>query len=261
MLNTTNWRTFFTEFAKLPTSPEAREPLANWAHFFESFAELWHPQTPQPRVHIPLTDWVEFINDFAREHGENRKQGRAIDVWQIVELGHKELVNSTILRWLLDCHGSHGQGAAFLQALLACSECRSDIMTSTHYGYRTTLEKSYDEHELNNDKQRSRVDITLEGPAFLLLIEVKVEAGETDNQLKRYLHIGRERAGVRPWHLVYLTKDGRPPDNTELKNATEIVCVRWRDLGRAFLRHTASMPADSHGTVIIRQFCEHIINL
>ena len=197
---------------------------------------------------------------FADMHGSYRKQGKAVDVWKVAGIGRDELNNSFILEWLLDCYGSHGQGDAFLRTLL--EQCGDGSMASIcAHGYRTTVEKSYDEHDQGSGKKRSRVDIVLEGPSFLLLIEVKVDSSETDNQLERYLRIGRTRAGFRPWCLVYLTKDGRQPINTGLEDKNKVDCVSWRKLGRAFLRHVDSMPADSHGTVVIRQFCKHIINL
>jgi hypothetical protein len=217
-----------------------------------------HP--PQARAPILLPAWTSFFACFASAYTAYRQQGKAVDVWQLAQIGRDELRNCSILGWLLNCHGSHGQGAAFLKKLLLHMQCGQDRMElGLLDGYRVIIEESYDEYEPSNDQQRSRVDIVLEGPTFLLLIEAKIQSGETDNQLERYLRIGRVRAGVRPWHLVYLTLDGRPPQDDTLKD--KVVCVRWRDLGQEFLRHVDTMPVDSHGTVVIHQFCQHIIDL
>ena len=260
MLNAKNWQIFFADFATLRASDRERYISAYWELFFTQFAEFRHIQLPQSRAPLPISDWENFLACFANEHSAYRQQGKAVDIWKLVGLGRDELRNCSILSWLLNCHGSHGQGTVFLQALLLCaSSGQKHFDLELVHDYRVTVEEIHEEYEPNNAKQRSRVDIVLEGPTFLLLIEVKVTSGETDNQLERYLRIGRTRAGVRPWCLVYLTLDGRPPKDATLKD--ELICVRWRDLGYAFLRHTNSMPVASHGTVAIRQFCQHIINL
>ena len=260
LLNTTRWQRFFSDFAASHTAPDAQISFAYWNQFFKRFVELRPVQATQPRRIIAPQGWADFFAYFAVMRDTYRKQGKAVDVWELAGIGRDELRNSAILGWLLNCHGSHGQGDAFLRAFLAqCGYDQDSIASMCVHGYRTTVEESNDEYEVGSDKQRSRVDIVLEGPAFLLLIEVKVQSGETDNQLERYLRIGRARAGVRFWRLVYLTLDGRLPKDAALQG--EVDCARWRDLGLAFLRHVDSMPADSQGTVVIRQFCEHIITL
>jgi len=254
------WQGFFEDFALFSVDGSKWDTCSEWAHFFMRFNELRNIQKPPHRESIPLSDWEHFLVHFANVHSAYRQQGKAVDIWKLAKIGRDELRNCSILGWLLSCQGSHGQGTAFLRKLLLHMRFEQDNMESgLIHGYRVIVEESYDEYESGNGKQRSRVDIVLDGQAFLLLIEAKVQAGETDNQLERYLRIGQSLAGDRPWRLVYLTVDGCLPRDNNLKD--NVVCVRWRDLGREFLRHADSMPTDSHGTVAIRQFCQHIINL
>ena len=260
ILNATTWQAFCADYATLRIGAGEQDRTAYWEYFFQCYTAFRHMQPPQVRAPILLPVWASFFSCFASAHTAYRQQGKAVDVWQLAQIGRDELRNCSILGWLLNCHGSHGQGTVFLKKLLLHMQYRQD---STELelidGYRVILEESYDECEPGNGKQRSRVDIVLEGPTFLLLIEAKVQSGETDNQLERYLRIGQVRAGVRPWRLVYLTLDGRPPRDNDLHD--KVVCVRWRDLGQEFLRHVDTMPVDSHGTVVIHQFCQHIIDL
>ena len=260
ILNATAWQAFCADYATLRIGAGEQDRTAYWEYFFQCYAAFRHMQPPQVRAPILLPVWASFFSCFASVHSAHRQQGKAVDVWQLAQIGRDELRNCSILAWLLNCHGSHGQGAAFLKKFLLRTQCWQDSMESECIdSYRVTVEESYDEYEPGSDKQRSRVDIVLESPTFLLLIEAKVKSGETDNQLERYLRIGRVLAGDRPWLLVYLTLDGRPPRDGDLRD--KVVCVRWRDLGREFLRYVDSMPVASHGTVVIRQFCQHIINL
>ena len=252
-----DWQLFFTEFKR--HNSKTLHPKG-WELFFTEFKRYYIPNDLPPQAYFPDISAAKiFFQQFQTIYDDFEKSGGTIDVWEVADIGKDELRNSAILGWLLDCYGSHGQGSAFLRKLL--EQCGDGSLASTcAHGYRTTVEESYDEFDTGSRKQRSRVDVVLDGAAFLLLIEVKVRSRETDNQLERYLRIGRARAGVRPWRLVYLTVDGRQPSDPGLKDKDKIDCVSWHKLGRAFLRHVDSMP-DSFGAVIIRQFCEHIINL
>ena len=75
--------------------------------------------------------------------------------------------------------------------------------------YRTTPERVFLENT-KDGQTHNRVDIVIEGEAFLLFIEVKIGAGEGDNQLKRYAQIMQSCAENKnkPCGLVFLTRVG-----------------------------------------------------
>lgn len=232
-----------------------------WNTFFESFTSLRGKRSVEA-VLSPVR-YESFFSVFTSLYSAHRMQGQAVNLIDLLKVGRDELRNCALLAWLLDCSGSHGQGAAFLRCFLDCAQesgCPVAFPTDSAASgrYRTTLESSYDEDDELYGRQRSRVDIELDGDAFLLFIEAKVGAAESDGQLSRYLHIGRVRAGNRPWGLVFLTPTGRQSSDQEAcDNAT---CLSWSGLGRRFLRHAVTMPP-THGSHAIRQVCEHFIRL
>lgn len=238
------------------------QAVTQWKSFFSEFCSLWRRQSAEPTVHAAPSAYIDFFEMFAARYAPYRAQGRAVNFVQLAGIGNDELRNSALLAWLLDCSGSHGQETAFLRRFLDCVRgpgCPEGfpIGANSSSGYRTTVESSYDEEE-QNGKQRSRVDVELDGSAFLLFIEIKIQAGEGEKQLARYLRIGRTRAGKRPWGLAFVTPAGREPVEKEL--CGKVACVSWRALGRSFLRHAETMP-ETHGSIIIRQICEHFIGL
>ena len=233
--------------------------IAQWQDFFRDFTRLAQSGAMSSDKCSSLSPNAvsTFFSAFTSIYGSDCVQGRMVDVWEAAGIGTDELRNSAILAWLLDCHGSHGQGASFLREFLACLPGwdRREIAAD----YHTRVESSYDEGEPDAPQKRSRVDIEVDGPSFLLLLEIKIHAGETNNQLERYCRIGESRKGNRPWALVFVTPDGRPPADTALY--AQVYCLSWQTVGCAIARHAATMPQDSHGTIAIKQFCAHMARL
>ena len=240
---------------EIAVSPPSGPELSQWQCFFSKFARLARKGVAQ-RAYAPLNPQAcaVFFAAFAGAYAACRSQGRMVDVWRVAGIGNDELRNSDILAWLLDCRGTHGQGAAFLRQLFSCLPGWKERAVAADY--RTRIESSYDENEPGASKKRSRVDIELDGPSFFLLLEIKVRSGETDNQLERYFRIGEAHKGKRPWALIFVTPDGRSPADAALHG--QVHCLSWRTLGRAFALHAAIMPPDSHGTIAIQQFCAHM---
>lgn len=235
------------------------QTASRWKDFFSEFGSLWRKRSEEQQTNAAPSAYADFFAEFTSLYAPYRAQGRAVNFVQLAGIGSDELRNSAVLAWLLDCSGSHGQGAAFLRCFVSClAEYAFTVDVADNY--RTVVESSYDEEtESLNGRRRSRVDIELDGPDFLLFIEVKTKSGESGDQLGRYLSLGQARSGKRPWALAFVTPEGRLPADSALPG--RVACVSWAALGKALTRHTATMPPDSHGTVIIRQFCEHITSL
>jgi hypothetical protein len=102
----------------------------------------------------------------------------------------------------------------------------------------------------------NRVDLSIEGRDFLLIIEVKIDAGEGPVQLQRYDEILRAKAallGKRP-SLLYLSP--RPPESAPCGT----VHARWTDVvsaaqevGRAYKSGDASLFS-----VVLFHFAAHL---
>ncbi|MDR2050295.1 MAG: PD-(D/E)XK nuclease family protein [Deltaproteobacteria bacterium] len=201
--------------------------------------------------------------------------GGEIRFWDLAALGTDELRNTSILGWLLDQHASHGQGDAFfrlfLEALRAspgCPEAAREALPGPEQlggGYGTRLEISYESPEDKDSRPGSRVDLEMEGRSMLLFIEAKVYAGETGNQLARYAAILDARKGGRAHGLVFLTPEGRPPQEEIL--ARKVVCVSWRHIARHMSLHAEKGLSASRSSgetrppfwaELARQYCRHI---
>lgn len=138
-------------------------------------------------------------------------------------LKRNEVRNTAVLAWLLDCHGSHGQGKYFLECFLDClrkilenSEVCALNIKNNHFknGYQTIPEESFWEEEQSSKQvKESRIDIVIDGRDFLLFIEAKIDAGEGESQIPRYKKIIETYAGKREYGLIFLTPDGRKDKN------------------------------------------------
>ena len=136
-----------------------------------------------------------------------------LNVWEAVNLARSELKHCSFLRWLLDPRGSHYQGDLFLKRFIERfsesfpNEIPIDELSSCNV-------KSED-----SDIAAGRVDISITGRSFIIVIEAKIDAGEGEKQLSRY----RYSENVV---IVFLTKDGREPTT-----GVADLCIKWKDIG------------------------------
>ena len=134
-----------------------------------------------------------------------------LNVWEAVNLGRSELKHCSFLRWLLDPRGSHYQGDLFLKRFIGkYSESFPNVRKEELRSCNVKSEEAF------NDT--GRVDISIRGRSFIIVIEAKIDAGEGKDQIIRYNKI----PGAV---VVFLTKDRRKPANGEA------VCVSWKDIG------------------------------
>jgi hypothetical protein len=110
---------------------------------------------------------------------------------------------SDILADLLDPHGTHGQGDAFLR--LFGTELGVELPDDLT---GTTVTREEPTTLLTNPLRR--IDVVIDFGPSGLAIENKPWAGEQVDQVKDYLDQLRRRYGER-FVLVYLTGDGSPP--------------------------------------------------
>jgi hypothetical protein len=220
-------------------------------------ADSKQPVTPQISAEVLRL----FLLDFKAPIHEHYRHGYGVNVWQVAGVKCDEVRNSSILSWLLDCNGSHGQGNIFLEGLLGwlCNdkkvpqEARKFLPKPgcTHgIQYWTRAES------LPLGEKESRVDIEIGGP-FVLIIEVKINAVETGNQLKRYLEIAQKKSINNKWAVLYLTRHGTPPDDESLH---EHICrISWHQMISVISDVTQKkVPKNSFIEHQIKQFCGHI---
>jgi|TARA_B100000519_G_C14259710_1_gene446989 hypothetical protein len=167
------------------------------------------------------------------------------NVWEIAGLKRDELRISRVLAWYLDPKASHGIGAGLVKRFLSLSE-----MPESYSSVRVLCENSPDGMTGN------RVDILIDSPEFLMIVEVKIDAGEQPDQIDRYCRIAAARAGMRrPWKVVYLTLDGRNPVSGAC-GTENVFCMSWYEVA-GILRAAAEQSAQV-SSFLANSFADHI---
>lgn len=209
---------------------ESSPSLATWLPQF--FAQ-WPRQAldtqlrEPPAVTVDARQLSAFFNDIEQPIAALRHGTFSFDPWEVAKLGRNEVRNSAVLAWLLDPHGNHGFGDLPLKALLsAVRECGREAFPENFTRYcRVNVEK-YPTGDATN-----RVDIEVDADNFFMLIEVKIDAYEQKEQIRRYIGEAKKRAGEQPWAVVYLTPQGRVPLSAgEEADVTDVPCLSWRRL-------------------------------
>nr|WP_239514982.1 PD-(D/E)XK nuclease family protein [Enterobacter ludwigii] len=71
----------------------------------------------------------------------------------------------------------------------------------------------------------NRVDIEINADNFFLLVEVKIDSCEQQEQIGRYCSDARIRAGSRPWAVVFLTPHGGKPLTCGSDFKPDVPCI------------------------------------
>ncbi|MDK2767903.1 MAG: PD-(D/E)XK nuclease family protein [Sphingomonas sp.] len=181
-----------------------------------------------------------------------RASGTMINPWGVAGVGRKEVRNSAVLATLWSPQQCGALGRAFLEAF-----CRR---INDPAGLLPTSEELAASYSVRTEHcpvgaVSERVDITIEGPSFVLGIEVKIDAAEGPEQLRRYVgsvqRWGKQRGGKKA-AVVFLAPFY--PSEQGVLRAT------WRDVmhaGRDVLRLRAGAPT-TH-SFLLETFVRHCI--
>jgi hypothetical protein len=99
--------------------------------------------------------------------------------------------------------------------------------------------------------ETDRVDIAIDGPDFVLFVEVKIDALEGKEQLRRYAEAARRKAnayGKAHGRVIYLSP--RPP----LVPPPEVAVVTWRVVARAL----SALPRAGFNGALAHGFAHHV---
>jgi hypothetical protein len=156
-----------------------------------------------------------FKRDFGRvvENCRESDERHAPDfnIFEIARIESNEAVHSRMLSNLLNPDGSHGQGPLFLTGFVRLCENRIA-------GFPALLDREIKRtdvihvtSELGSGYGRADIAIYSRSPAFALIIENKIYAGDQDRQIPRYrdwLEKGFQFAEGRK-ALIYLSLSGK----------------------------------------------------
>ncbi|WP_162252096.1 PD-(D/E)XK nuclease family protein [Brevundimonas sp. Root1423] len=182
-----------------------------------------------------------------------RTDGTLQNVWSMAGLKRDEVRNSAVLASLFSPVVSGDRGVAFLNAFL--NTLRGPDRTGLPEEEELRRGYTVQTEACPLGAADDRVDLSIEGPDFILLIEVKIGAGEGLEQLSRYDRVLRRKAetlGKRAV-LIYLspTPALAPPPGS--------IYASWRCVVRA-----ANAVARTHPTAdqtfqdqLLRQFAHH----
>ncbi len=211
-----------------------------------------------------------FFKDLQAPLALNKKDGFFCNPWTVAKLNRDEVRNSSVLAWWLDPNGTHGLADAFLLGLLheVSKKELVGLKCAVSPRCRVRLESCPD------GNHASRVDIEVDDPSFYLIIEVKIDAQERNDQLTRYCDIAKKRSRNRPWAIIFLTPQGRDArgqcENTNLSiiRREPIVPFSWKEisiiLNKVSRQHTEQFDNNTFQRcefvrLLARSFCHHIL--
>ncbi len=155
-----------------------------------------------------------FSSDF--KELEAKLESRDPNLWQILNISHKEVLVSRFLTWILDPNNQHSFEAQFLKRLVI-ETLRVDKGKHTSLSLVEIAVMDFSDVEVRAEVwlEKGRCDIVIRSPknGFLCIIENKVRAKENAGQTKYYyehsfFRFPKESYPKRVY--IYLSPDGAP---------------------------------------------------
>ena len=178
---------------------------------------------PQTRLTRHELDLYYAVMEVKIEHDRQAlaEFNPSLNVWEAVNIARSELKHCSFLRWLLDPRGSHYQGDLFLRRFIE--------------SFSESFPREIPKDELSSCKVKSedfyhgvgRVDISITGRSFIIVIEAKIDAGEQEQQMARYEQL-KSQYSHKNVVIVFLTKDGRDPTSGK---SHLCIPIKWKDIG------------------------------
>jgi len=253
---------FLGRVAALTAPAPPRASVAQTAAFLGAVGALRtagavEPSAPAARSVSPAVIST-FLSAVATSSVVARRPTPAFDIWKVTGMGRSEVRNTSILAWALNPRGSHGKGAAILNALLARIR-RGRLPEDVSFPFPPEVTQCFIMPEaLAFADQADRVDILMDGPGFTAFIEVKVDAAPDAQQVMRYVQLSEQRAkamGCARHGVIFLA----PSWAKSFPNlAPRIVPATWDDVAAALLFSVALNPGDYVVDAVLRQFASHV---
>jgi len=224
-------RRFLASYVVPRSSSPNAVAYAGMMNFLDKHVLLLHG--PQAAVTVvaatPEPSPLRLAATFASLHQalqNARANGDFLQVWSVAGLKRNEFRNAAVLSWLIDPNGSHGQGSAILRGLLSAA-AETTPSWPLHDVDLSRITVRTEERPLASD--RDRVDIAIDGPDFLLFVEVKIDAAEGTLQLLRYAEAAKDKACAwRKKNAVVIYLSRRPPTDPP----PDVAILTWRRIVR-----------------------------
>ncbi|MGB8900944.1 MAG: PD-(D/E)XK nuclease family protein, partial [Methylocella sp.] len=184
------------------------EALSSLNEFFEAWRRLANPAEPATRLLEFLKEYrelqscvsepeptnvpqqldpirlVQFCEAFQPIFAKLRREGEFVDIWSVAGLKRDELRHASVLAWFLDPNASHGFEQEIFHSWVSRMSSLQPSLWRRPYQVMTEV--------CDGD---NRVDIEISSDDFYLCVEVKIDAVEGKEQLRRYLDVATAKAG------------------------------------------------------------------
>ena len=158
---------------------------------------------------------IEFLRQIAQISGEYEKnarlKGENFNIFEVLELGRRELCHSCFIAHLLSPYASHNKGDLFLRLFLKTVGIEDFSLEGIEVG------REY-------SRLNGRIDIVVKNAEKKIFIENKIYGDDQPTQLKRY-------AEHNPIGLFYLTLDGHDASDDskgDLKEGEDYFCISYK---------------------------------
>ena len=136
------------------------------------------------------------------------------NLFEILRVSQKEIRHSNFLAWILDPKQSHNLGDTFLKWFL------KDVFSDQRVRWIDEFKvDSLKTDDLSIHREYKSIDLLLETPQFVVIIENKLWSKEHSNQLSRYKHIVEKEFPDKKHAFVFLTPYAETPEQDEDKDA------------------------------------------
>ena len=152
---------------------------------------------------------LEHCSGTVKEFEKNYIQtGQKYNIFKITGLYKDEVKICKVLADLLDPHGSHYKGDYFLLRFIETinEKMPSPLIVSTKNARVRT--------QYSTDNNRF-IDIAIEDGNIFIPIEVKINAGDQENQVSDYYKFSCKKNKNKNIPVVYLTIDGKSPSDAK----------------------------------------------
>ena len=172
---------------------------------------------------------IDKYDAIARETGSN------FNIFDITRIEYDEVIVCRVLAELLNPKGSHGQGGAYLKLFL--EDCLNQ-----HHHRENDIDKATVTTEHYADGRR--IDIAIQVGKSFIPIEVKINAGDQDQQCYAYYEYAFKRMNNHHAQVVYLTLDGRSPKPYSARELgeDEILCISFAKHIKKWLKKCLVLP-------------------
>ncbi|MFE9959172.1 PD-(D/E)XK nuclease family protein [Micromonospora sp. NPDC005299] len=191
----------------------ADDSPSSWPAAFAAVSEAWkrHIQA-KSRPSVDSEDWDRLFDtmrvgqEAAEQSGRWRRE--PLDLLTICGVHRRELSHSAALAWLCDPEADHGLGDRLLLRLLHLAG--GEVESTASVSVTTEVVCS-----------QSRADVAVESDSWALVLEVKIDAPESDQQCQRLFEDWQDAPEAR---FLFITPTGRPPRTADTQEAI----AAWR---------------------------------